>query len=256
MFCPKCGNELAEGAKFCAVCGEQIVKEAAVASTLQNHTTKGAAGKKPILTGVIAVVAILAVVLIINAVRKPSDSQETGKNGTIFSKEDGFDSYEEVIDALFTAAYNKDVEAVVDCFPEEMESYVKTLYNAYRTAEQSGGWSGDNLNYETGMFFRFEKLNMDNEYWYEIVEATELEQSIMSDKPSVFSKDELQAEYGLTIDEAYIVEVRSMGKHYVEQFGETGYATDGSRGYYEVAKIGKKWYLLRIQDAWLSSWCD
>lgn len=259
MFCPKCGNELPDGAKFCATCGKQIIKEGAVESRQQNKSTNEVAWKKPIIIGVIAIVAILAIVLIIKAISKPSDSQETGKNETIFSKntKSGFDSYEDAIDALFTAAYNKDVKAVVDCFPKEMESYVKTLYNAYHTARESGsGWSGDLLNYTTGNFFGFENLNMENEYWYEIVEATELEQSDMLDKPSVFTKERLQTEYGLTFDEAYIVEVRSMGKYYSEQFGMTGYTTDGSRGYFEVAKIGKKWYVLRLDDIWSSDWYE
>lgn len=257
MFCPKCGNEISADTKFCPKCGKQIIKEDAVKSTLQNNTTKGVAGKKPILIGVIAIVALLAVVLIINANRKPSDSQDVEKAGTTVSKETkgGFDSYEDAIDALFRAAYNKDVEAVVNCFPKEMEAYVKTLYNAYRTS-QSSGWSGDLLNYDTGVFFAFEKLNMDNEYWYEIVEATELEQSNEYEKPSVFSRDELQTEYGLTMDEAYIVEVNSMGKYYTEQFGEAGYATDGCKVRFEVAEIGKKWYLLRIGDAWSSDWYE
>ena len=259
MFCPKCGNELTEGAKFCATCGKQIIKEGAVESRLQNKSSNEVAWKKPIIIGVIAIVAILAIVLIIKAISKPSDSKETGKTETIFSKntKSGFDSYEDAIDALFTAAYNKDVKAVVDCFPKEMESYVKTLYNAYHTARESGsGWSGDLLNYTTGNFFGFENLNMENEYWYEIVEATELEQSDMLDKPSVFTKERLQTEYGLTFDEAYIVEVRSMGKYYSEQFGMTGYTTDGSRGYFEVAKIGKKWYVLRLDDIWSSDWYE
>lgn len=261
MFCPKCGNELPEGAKFCAACGTQIIKEATEESKVaqQGSAESRSIAKKPILLGVIALVAILAIVLIIKAISKPSDSQETGKNETIFSKntKSGFDSYEDAIDALFTAAYNKDVKAVVDCFPKEMESYVKTLYNAYHTACESGsGWSGELLNYTTGNFFGFENLNMENEYWYEIVEATELEQSDMLDKPSVFTKERLQTEYGLTFDEAYIVEVRSMGKYYSEQFGMTGYTTDGSRGYFEVAKIGKKWYVLRLDDIWSSDWYE
>lgn len=254
MFCPKCGNELSEGAEFCAACGKQIIKEDAAKSALQNNLTNGVAGKKPILIGVIAIVAILAVVLIIKAINKPSDSQETRNTGTTTSKhiKGGFDSYEDVIDALFTSAYNKDVEAVINCFPKEMESYGKKLYNAYRSSET--GWSGDNLNYTTGMFFSFEKLNMDNEYWYEIVGATELEQSDMLDKPSVFTKDKLQTEYGLTFDEAYIVEIKSMGKYYTELFGRAGYTTDGCRGYFEVAKIGKKWYVLRVDKVWVSNW--
>lgn len=259
MFCPKCGNELPEGAKFCATCGKQIIKEGAVESRLQNKSTNEVAWKKPIIIGVIAIVAILAIVLIIKAISKPSDSQETGKTETIFSKntKSGFDSYEDAIDALFTAAYNKDVKAVVDCFPKEMESYVKTLYNAYHTARESGsGWSGDLLNYTTGNFFGFENLNMENEYWYEIGEATELEQSDMIDKPSVFTKERLQSEYGLTFDEAYIVEVKSVAKYYTEMLGTAGYATEGSKGSFEVAKIDGKWYVLRIDDVWMSAWYE
>ena len=255
MFCPKCGNELPEEAKFCAACGKQIIKENAAESRLQNNSSNEVAWKKPIIIGVIAIVAILAIVLIIKAISKPSDSKETGKTETIFSKntKSGFDSYEDAIDALFTAAYNKDVEAVVNCFPEEMEPYVKQLYNAYRNSSESG-WSGDNLNYTTGKFFNFEKLNMDNEYWYEIVEATELEQSDMLDKSSVFTKDKLKTEYGLTFENAYIVEVKSMGKYYTELLDQAGYTTDGCSGCCEVAKIGNKWYVLRVEEVWLSNW--
>ena len=65
MFCPKCGNELSEGAEFCAACGKQIIKEDAAKSALQNNLTNGVAGKKPILIGVIAIVAILVILLVI-----------------------------------------------------------------------------------------------------------------------------------------------------------------------------------------------
>ena len=271
MFCPKCGNELPEGAKFCATCGKQMIKEGAVESRLQNNSTNEVAWKKPIIVGVIAIVAVLAIVLIIKAISKPSDSKETGKTETIFSKntKSGFDSYEDAIDSLFTAAYNKDVKAVVNCFPKEMESYVKTLYNAYHTACESGsGWSGELLNYTTGNFFGFENLNMENEYWYEIGEATELEQSELLERaesdaliypsyvPSVFTKERLQSEYGLTFDEAYIVEVKSMAKYYTEMLGTAGYSTEGSKGSFEVAKIDGKWYVLRIDDVWISAWYE
>lgn len=270
MFCPKCGNELPEGAKFCAVCDTRIIKAAVEESTVaqQGGTGNRSTAKKTILLGAIALVAILAIVLIFKVINKPSDSQETGKNETIASKntESGFDSYEDAIDALFTAAYNKDVEAVVNCFPEEMESHVKKLYNSYHAAMESGsGWSGDLLNYTTGNFFAFEKLNMENEYWYEIGETTELEQSYMYEEhvshdgqyPSLFTKDELQTEYGLTFDEAYIVEVDSMAKYYVESgpMG-SGYVTNGCCGYFEVAKIGGKWYVLGLDYAFRSDWYE
>lgn len=276
MFCPKCGNEISQDIKFCPKCGWQIVKESAAKNVSGNLVSQKADVRKIILIAVAALAVILVIALIANKIKGSFGAEETGsinitENNEISesvivdeadsgeqvgsSKEGGFDSYEDAIDALFTAAYNKDVEAVVNCFPEEMESYVKKLYNAYRTAAEESGWSGELLNYTTGAFFAFEKLNMENEYWYEIVETTELEQSWMYEKPSVFTRDELQTEYGLTFDEAYIVEVKSMGKYYSEQFGMTGYMTDGSRGYFEVAKIGGRWYVLRLDDAvWSSDW--
>lgn len=266
MFCPKCGNELPEGVKFCAACGTQIIKEATEESTAaqQGSAEKRSTVKKPILLGVIALVAILAIVLIIKAINKPSDLQETGKTETTAPKntKSGFDSYEDAIDALFTAAYNNDVEAVVNCFPKEMDFYVKKLYNSYRTACESGGWSGELLNYGTGMFFAFEELNMDNEYYYEIEEVTEVEQAIEqgivndpSRDISIFTNDELQAEYGLTYDEAYIVTVSSMRKYNTELL-DGGYVTDGTRAWFEVAEIGNKWYVLRVDDICYSGWSE
>ncbi len=274
MFCPKCGNEISQDIKFCPKCGWQIVKESAAKNVSGNLVSQKADVRKIILIAVTALAVILVIALIANKIKGSFGAEETGsinitENNEISesviadeadsgeqvgsSKEGGFDSYEDAIDALFTAAYNKDVEAVVNCFPEEMESYVKNLYNAYRTAAESG-WSGELLNYYTGVFFAFEKLNMENEYWYEIVETTEPEQSHIYEWPSVFTRDELQTEYGLTFDEAYIVEVKSMGKYYSEQFGMTGYMTDGSRGYFEVAKIGGRWYVLSLDYVWSSDW--
>lgn len=228
MFCPKCGKELPKGTKFCTACGKQIIKEDAVESTLQNNTTNGAAGKKPILIGVIAIVAILAVVLIINAIRKPSGSKG------------GFNSYEDVIDALFTASYNKDVEAVINCYPKEMESHAIQLYNEYRSKYNVS---------RRAMFFSFMSLNTDNEYSYEIVEATELEQSEI---------DELQTNYGLIIDEGYTVEVMSTGKYYQDDIpGMEGYVTNECKGYPKVARIGKSWYLVEGDASlWYSAWYE
>lgn len=261
MFCPKCGNEITKDTKFCPKCGEQLAKEAVTAKDQENTTSQKADAGKIILISVISLVVLLIVILAVNKIKGRSGSETasgeiTQDKGLFTSKKSkGYSSYEDAIDALFTAAYNKDVEGVINCFPEEMEAYAKKLYNAYRTASETG-WSGDLLNYTTGKFFGFEKLNMDNEYSYEIVEATELEQTNQGEKPSVFTNEELQAEFGLTYDEAYIVNVKSIGKYYTEQFGESGYMTNGAGGYFEVAKIGGKWYVLKVDDAFRSDWYE
>lgn len=94
-------------------------------------------------------------------------------------------------------------------------------------------------------------------YWYEIEEA--IEQGIVnppSESRSVFTNKELQADYGLTYDEAYIVRVCSRAEYDTIQFGENVHITNGSIGNFEVAKIGKKWYVLRIDHAWDSDWCE
>lgn len=271
MFCPKCGNQISADTKFCPACGEQIVKEPAVEKAGEKPAARQADGRKILLLVLITVAVILQVISVVKNLKGHSvtgtsggsTTTDAGKTSTSSKGKRGFSSYEDAIDALFTAAYNKDVEGVIYCFPEEMEPYAKKLYNAYRTASSGGGWSGELLYYTTGMFFRFEDLNMDNKYWYEIQEVTEVEQAIEqgivnppSESRSVFTNTELQADYGLTYDEAYIVRVCSMAEYDTIQFGENVHITNGSIGNFEVAKIGKKWYVLRIDSAWQSDWCE
>lgn len=270
MFCPKCGNEISADTKFCPTCGEQIGKEPVAEKAEEKSASQKADGKKILLLVLIAVAVLLQVSSLVKNIKglfttemSSEATTDAGKMSTSSKGKRGFSSYEDAIDALFTAAYNKDVEGVIYCFPEEMEPYAKKLYNAYRTASSGGGWSGDLLYYTTGMFFRFEDLNMDNKYWYEIEEVTEVEEAIEqgivnppSESRSVFTNKELQAEYGLTYDEAYIVRVCSKAEYDTIQFGENVHITNGSIGNFEVAKIGKKWYVLRIDHAWDSDWCE
>lgn len=246
MFCPKCGNELPAGEKFCAACGTQIIKEATEESTVtqQGNTEKGSTVKKTILLGVIALVAILAIVLIIKAINKPSDLQETGKTETTAPKntKSGFDSYEDAIDALMAAAYNKDLEAVINCFPEEMESYAKQLYNEYR--------AGNISDFEV-VFWGFTKLDPDNEYYYNIREA-EYDPNGRYDVP-VLTEDVLQAEYGLNVEEMYMVGVESRARYYFE---DGGYDDEGMLAYLEVVKIENKWYIAQPSFLWDQSWYE
>ena len=54
-------------------------------------------------------------------------------------KNRGYDSIEDAVDALFSAAYNKDIDALVECFPKELKPYVQQLYTEYRSAASGMG---------------------------------------------------------------------------------------------------------------------
>lgn len=263
MFCPKCGNEIPADTKFCPTCGGKIVKRPTAAKAQENSAPQKADSGKIVLIAVIVIAVVFVAALSVNKLKKGSDSEtmngentervetngaDTPKADTSKKDERGFSSYEDAIDALMTAALDKDVEAAVNCFPEEMEAYVKKLYNMYRISCENG-WSGDALNYTNGMFFAFEALDPDFEYTYEIGEATEAEQS---DFYYTFTRDELQTEYGLTADEAYVVQTGVTGEcHYTDG----GYAIIGPvKRYVEVAKIGKKWYIVQVSELWYSEW--
>ena len=259
MFCPSCGNEIKDDAQFCPKCGKQIgnantssINQPVQTPTkIQNDNSKG---KKLILGVSIVVCVVLILILAINKIggdkepKKEKATQGQSVTKSVESKK-GFDTYEAAIDAVFTAAYKKDVKAVSGCFPKEMDSYVQKLYNSYQDAKDSG-WAGDALNYTTGSFFGFENLNLNNEYSYEIGDKVDVEQSGMLDKPSVFSKDRLKDEYGLTYDESYIVDVKSMGSY----SDGTGTITNGCKGRFQVAKIDGRWYILRVDEVWLEDW--
>lgn len=267
MFCPKCGNEISKDMKFCPKCGWQILREPVVENIQENKVPQKVESGKIILITVIAIAVILVAILIANKIKSRSDYETVSRVNTegvetnraddpkmdTSKEERGFSSYEDVIDALFTAAYDKDVEAVINCFPEEMESYAKKLYNVHRSTI-NGSWSEDVLNYMTSGFFAFEMLNLDNKYWYEIVDKTELEQSCLWGMASLFTRDRLQEEYGLTFEEAYVVEVKSMGEYDTEEFGKIAL---GVNSFFEVAKIGERWYVLRLDsNPWRDDWMD
>ena len=73
MFCPKCGNELLEGAVFCGKCGKQLEAQAKASVTLANAEAKESfaaptksqsSGKALANPRVLAVVAVVAVMLV------------------------------------------------------------------------------------------------------------------------------------------------------------------------------------------------
>ena len=257
MFCPKCGNEITKDTKFCSKCGWQIVKETVVEREPEDSASKKADVGKIILIAVISIVVIVIALLVANKIghsgtetaNEESTQDSTQDKGLIEAKEErGFASYEDAVDALMTASYAKDVEAVIECFPEEMESYVKQLYNEYR--------SGNFSDLEVG-FFGFTKLNPDNEYYYKIREAVEYDPSQKYSYFTALSEDVLRTEYGLNVDEIYMIDMSSRGKYYTYMLTEEGgYMDDGVRSYLEVAKIGNKWFIVQPGYLWNNFWYE
>lgn len=253
MFCSKCGNEIQNGEKFCAKCGSPI--EGETAPLAQNQQGVATAEKKD-YKKIIMLVTILACVLLIailaiSKITHKVDNKVDGNEGDTLSidteekkKDNGFKSIDAVMDAVFTAAYNNDVEAVVACFPKEMEPHAIQIYNDFR---------GQNYSTENG-FFNFINLNPNNEYQYEIQEVVNLDTNPDLRQPMcTVTKQTLQDDYGLIADEVDQVSVASTGRYY--QAETDGYVTDGSKVFMVVAKIGDYWYLVQCNDAWNSEWC-
>lgn len=263
MFCTKCGNEIKDGAMFCTKCGNQIGSgNAPMSENLQGTArVKKKDYRKIIMVATILACVILVVILAINK-RFPNKAVENDNNQSISTderissdKNTGYDSIEAAVDALFSAAYNKDLDAVVECFPKELKPYVQQLYTEYRSAASGmGGVSTDRA-----LFFRFEKLNPDNEYWYEIdtdsIDVLDSSDDYASRPLYYITKDQFQEEYGLTADEIYVVLVYSVGKYHVTN-PEPGYVTTGSKGWLEVAKIGESYYIAAPDDVFLSEFCE
>lgn len=229
MFCPKCGRELPNEAKFCDVCGEHIIKKNMdISTTISELSGKLNLNKKKVMIGGIVLAAILVVILIINAAGKIS-----GKTDARGSGNKGFKSYEDAVDAYLTAAFDKDVETVVNCFPADIRQNIVQIYNSYR----SGTYSK-----ETSMF-EFMAENLDTEFSYEIDNTVELTKDEIN---------ELESAYELKIAKGYAVDVTVAGKYYCpipiyESDGfkgwQDGYTTTSPKGTIKVVKIGKSWYI-------------
>lgn len=270
MFCPKCGNEIKEGARFCTKCGNPIGDgNAPMPENLQGTTGVGKQDyRKIIMVATILACVILVAILAINKwasnkIVENVDNQSISTDEKKASDEEkpsddknrGYDSIEAAVDALFSAAYNKDIDAVVECFPQELKPYVQQLYTEYRSA--ASGMGG--VSTGRALFFKYEDLNPDNEYWYEIdtdsMDVLDSSEDYAKRPLYYITKDQFREEYGLTADEIYVVLVYSMGKYHVTN-PEPGYVTTGSKGWMEVAKIGEAYYIAAPDDVFLSDFCE
>ena len=96
------------------------------------------------------------------------------------------------------------------------------------------------------------KLDPDNEYYYKIREAAEYDPN-EAYYVQTLTEDVLQAEYGLNVEEMYMVDVESRARYYFE---DGGYDDEGQREYLEVVKIENKWYIAQPSYLWNESWYE
>lgn len=87
MFCPKCGKEIPDGAKFCKFCGNEIKKNR---GPIKGRVVKKGNVKKdekasPVLIGAVVVAAIVLVVLVVLAmgVLNNDGSSDGSSNGNV-----------------------------------------------------------------------------------------------------------------------------------------------------------------------------
>lgn len=80
MFCPKCGKEIPDDAKFCKFCGNEIKKNK---GPIKGRVVKKDSGKKdektsPVLIGAVVVAAIVLVVLVVLAMGVLNNDSSSG----------------------------------------------------------------------------------------------------------------------------------------------------------------------------------
>lgn len=83
MFCPKCGKEIPDDAKFCKFCGNEIKKNK---GPIKGRVVKKDSGKKdektsPVLIGAVVVAAIVLVVLVVLAMGVLNNDGSSNGNG-------------------------------------------------------------------------------------------------------------------------------------------------------------------------------
>lgn len=111
MFCPNCGTNLADGARFCNNCGKAL-EQSAPQSTAQPAAAQPTApqpapvaqnSKKKLITVCIAVCAVIA--LAVGIIAGVNAANNTAEN---------------VAEKFVTAAMSGDPESLVECWPDFM----------------------------------------------------------------------------------------------------------------------------------------
>ena len=208
--CSACGAELAPGAAFCTNCGTAVVAPKAATAPLQFKLSKK--GILGIIAGAVGAVLIGLIILLIGALSSNSE--------------------EDAIDLYFQATCYADVDAAMDCYPEE---FMKALMEAQDMKksdlkeelkdelEEAEDEYGDFVRYEFEIVDEEELDKDDLEYYVEMIEeyydiklditaAKEVEIEFVIE----FEDDEIE-------DEATFVLVEVDGSWYIFQAGSILY---------------------------------
>ena len=113
MFCKYCGENNVDGAKFCKNCGKPLMTTSSADGTAAGYNPEMTPGYTPTSqqnhkkSGIIAIVAIVAAVLIAVAVIFSIFHAVKGR------------SPEKTIDQLVTSLFKLDADGIIDTFPKE-----------------------------------------------------------------------------------------------------------------------------------------
>ena len=119
MFCKYCGENNVDGAKFCKNCGKPLMTTSSADGTAAGYNPEMTPGYTPTSqqnhkkTGIIAIVAIVAAVLIAVAVIFSIFHAVKGR------------SPEKTIDQLVTSLFKLDADGIIDTFPKEAVNKLK-----------------------------------------------------------------------------------------------------------------------------------
>lgn len=135
MFCKYCGENNVDGAKFCKNCGKPLMTTSSADGTAAGYNPEMTPGYTPTSqqnhkkTGIIAIVAIVAAVLIAVAVIFSIFHAVKGR------------SPEKTIDQLVTSLFKLDADGIIDTFPKEAVNKLK----------EEGNWDDEYDNLVSGI---------------------------------------------------------------------------------------------------------
>ena len=219
MFCPKCGNEIAEGTMFCKQCGYMVSGEKPQKTVISPESLKKVSRDyKKIIIGVVAVIAVVVIAKML-----------MGGSG-------GFSSYESVVRAYISAMENKNESEYLKCFSKNMQQDIKEGIEYQMSLEEEGGvitkgelpegWYAHHSPYR----FLYPGNNYDMEYAIEDIEE-------------IPSKDieGYNEKHGYKAKNGYYVSIKLWEN-------VSGPLTRPSHIKLPVGKIGSKWYVLEPQE--------
>ena len=205
MNCPKCGQQLSDGSTFCKFCGCHI--ENNLNGSKQNKSGFDIQSYSKYI------IAVVVVIIVFLGVRTPLGGADKG----------GFSSGEEAAQAFIKAMYDKDVEAYLNCFPEETREQRRSEIEEQLQVELSGVPMDI---YHLDSPYRFLTIPDPWIINFYISDITEMSQEDIEFFKNMYSNMKEQKAVLINVDQI------------------NGFVTRGTDFYIGVGKLGNKWYVL------------